>query len=181
MASGDKNKKIVASDGANDDEFGVGVDIDGDYLIVGARLENASGSEAGSAYIFKNISGTWTEEAKIGASDGSSTDQFGRYVAISGDVAVATAYRGVGSQNDYGAAYVFRSGSSGWYQEQKITPDFLVGNDDYYGVSVAFDGEHIAIGSQRHDDNPAGSNRGAVYIYQSASSDAGTGWYLQQK
>ena len=56
-----------------------------------------------------------------------------------------------------------------------------MGNDDYYGVSVAFDGEHIAIGSQRHDDNPAGSNRGAVYIYQSASSDAGTGWHLQQK
>ena len=63
--------KSVASDRAGADLFGFSVSVSGDYAIVGARLEDedASGGntllDPGSAYIFKNTGGTWTEVQKI--------------------------------------------------------------------------------------------------------------------
>ncbi len=43
--------KLIASDAAADDTFGVSVSIDGDYAIVGAS-GNDDGDNSGSAYIF---------------------------------------------------------------------------------------------------------------------------------
>ena len=45
--------KIQASDKQADDRFGVSVDIKGEYAIVGADSEDAGGTDAGAAYIFK--------------------------------------------------------------------------------------------------------------------------------
>jgi hypothetical protein len=45
--------KLLASDGAADDEFGESVAISGDYAIVGAYLDDDNGTDSGSAYIFE--------------------------------------------------------------------------------------------------------------------------------
>jgi ethanolamine utilization microcompartment shell protein EutS len=82
--------KAVASDRGALDKFAYSVDISGDYAIFGALQEDEDSiglntiSEAGSAYIFKNIAGTWTEVQKIVASDRGEYDYFGISVAISG-------------------------------------------------------------------------------------------------
>ena len=115
-------KKIVASDRAQNDLFGVSVAISGDYIVVGAYYEDqdASGydtmSKAGSAYVFKkdqDSTDNWGQLQKIVASDRAASDYFGNSVAISGDYIVVGAYfedqdaSGYNTISAAGSAYVF--------------------------------------------------------------------------
>jgi len=74
--------KLLASDGANDDWFGVSVCIDGDTAIVGACRDDDNGIHSGSAYVYHYNGMNWVE-TKLLASDGSSFDWFG--YATTGD------------------------------------------------------------------------------------------------
>lgn len=69
-----QTQKLVAADGQANDNFGKSVILKGDYLIVGATGCN---SNTGAVYVFKRISGVWTQEAKIIPSDASTGDLFG--------------------------------------------------------------------------------------------------------
>ncbi len=114
-------KKIVASDREASDKFGVSVSISGDYAIVGAYNEDqdkAGGntlSDAGSAYIFRNTAGNWTQANKIVSSDRGGSDLFGYSVAISEDYAIAGAYsedeNQTGGNNlaSAGSSYIFKN------------------------------------------------------------------------
>src|SRR4030042_5534445 len=52
--------KVLAGGGVEGHAFGRFVDIDGDYLIVGASdNENANGDRAGAAYIYKGSGDDW--------------------------------------------------------------------------------------------------------------------------
>ena len=113
--------KIVASDRAASDNFGVSVSISGAYAIVGAYNEDEDPTggntlnNSGSAYIFKNTSGNWAQANKIVASDRGGGDLFGYSVAISGDYAIAGAYNEdenqVGGNNlaNAGSSYIFKN------------------------------------------------------------------------
>ena len=51
-----EKQKLTASDAAEGDWFGQSVDIDGDWIIVGAPFHDANGGEiedAGAAYVFR--------------------------------------------------------------------------------------------------------------------------------
>lgn len=103
--------KLEASDGEALDQFGYAVDIDGDNVVVGARYEN---TREGSIYIFNRDNGgpdAWGEVAKREPSDGSSFDQFGSSVAISGCTAMVGAPKhNIGANNDQGAVYFYNDG-----------------------------------------------------------------------
>ena len=62
-----------------------------------------------SAYVFTRASdGTWTQQAKLTASDAGSSDYFGSSVSVSGDtVVVGAQYDDDNGQGDSGSAYVF--------------------------------------------------------------------------
>jgi len=47
--------KLLASDGAGGDAFGISVALDGDTPIVGARDDDDNGEDSGSAYVFRLI------------------------------------------------------------------------------------------------------------------------------
>lgn len=103
--------KLEASDGESLDQFGYAVDIDGDNVVVGARYEN---TREGSIYIFNRDNGgpdAWGEVVKREPSDGSSFDQFGSSVAISGCTAiVGSPKHNIGANNDQGAVYFYNDG-----------------------------------------------------------------------
>jgi len=105
--------KLTAFDGAAFDNFGVSVAISGDTVLVGA-YGNTLGR--GAAYLFdKPVSG-WTTTnnftAKLTASDGTTEDNFGFSVAISGLTALVGAYYDdIGTNSAQGSAYVFTSGT----------------------------------------------------------------------
>ena len=76
-----ENAKLLAPDGAAEDDFGQSVAISGEKAVLGAVGDDDNGSFCGSAYIFRFDSGTgtWIEEAKLLASDGEAGDCFGNW------------------------------------------------------------------------------------------------------
>ena len=77
--------KLTASDAAAHDHFGNSVSVSGDYAIVGAYFDDDAGDGSGSAYIFFRSGTTWSQQAKLTASDATEGDRFSsRSVSIDG-------------------------------------------------------------------------------------------------
>ncbi|TFB11899.1 hypothetical protein E3V55_02505, partial [Candidatus Marinimicrobia bacterium MT.SAG.3] len=94
--------KLLASDSGVGDQFGNSVSISGDYAVVGAWLDDDSGSASGSAYLFTRSGTSWAQKAKLLASDGATEGFFGKSVSISGDYAIV----GAPAENP-GSAYLY--------------------------------------------------------------------------
>ena len=94
----EEEAKLLASDGAPDDNFGFSVSISGDLVLVGSD---------DAAYLFRFDGSSWVEEAKLEASDGVEGDGFGTAVAIDGDLAVSGARFDNDNGEWSGSAYVF--------------------------------------------------------------------------
>jgi hypothetical protein len=95
-------RKIVASDGGTNDQFGIAVELVGNNLAVGAWGDNDG---AGSVYVFDITSGT--QLAKFVASDAAPSDILGRSVALAGSAVVAGAARDADRGVDSGSVYKF--------------------------------------------------------------------------
>jgi len=75
--------KLVASDGAANVGFGRSVAVSGNTAIVGAPWDD---DRKGSVYLFlRDLNNTWSQIAKLVASDGATHDRFGWTVAIDRD------------------------------------------------------------------------------------------------
>ena len=174
--------KLLASDGAAGDYFGYSVSISGDYAIVGAYQDDDSGSNSGSAYIFKRDGPSWSEQAKLLAADGAAGDQFGCSVSVSGDYAVVGAYYDDDSGSTSGSAYIFRRYGTSWGEQAKLTAsDGAAGGR--FGWSVAVSGDYAIVGA--YGDNDNGTNSGSAYMYKRDGTNMykrdGTNWSEQVK
>ncbi|MBC8205908.1 MAG: FG-GAP repeat protein [Kiritimatiellales bacterium] len=155
--------KLTASDGAAYDEFGIHASIAGNYVIVGARNDGDNGYRSGSAYIFERIAGTWTEVAKLTASDGEAWDWFGTCVAISGDHAIVGAEGDDDHGSQSGSAYIYERIDGVWTNVTKLTASDG-GDLDAFGYSVSISGDHVIVGAR--DDDDTGLDSGSVYIFE---------------
>ena len=90
----------------------MGVSIDGDYAVAGCwQCNTNSTTNTGAAYIFVRSGTSWSQQAKLVASDAQANDDGGRRVAISGDYALISASS---KSNTTGAAYIYnRSAPAG--------------------------------------------------------------------
>ena len=100
--------KLIASDGAAIDRFGISVSLSGDYALVGAYWDDDLGQQSGSAYVFERQGdGSWLEVRKLNASDGAADDVFGISVSLSDDRALVGAIGDDDVGDDSGSAYVY--------------------------------------------------------------------------
>ncbi len=166
--------KLTASDGAASDNFGWSVSISGDYAIVGAYGNDDNGLGSGSAYIFNRVGTTWTQQAKLTASDGAAADQFGFSVSISGDYAIVGAYLNDDNGSNSGSAYIFNRSGSLWSIQAKLTASDGAA-DDFFGYKVSISGDDAIVGAYENDDN--GSRSGSAYIF----NRSGSTWTQQAK
>jgi hypothetical protein len=168
---------ISANDGAEYDEFGGSVDMDGDTIVVGA-------SGAGAVYVFRILLNddnhtttritSVTQLAKIVAKHGSdASEYFGRSVALHGNSMLVGAY-GVDVRHGMeavGSAYLFvdiskNQNNPEWTQLIQFQPDDLSAFDNF-GKSVALDEDTAVITSY--------DNRGSVaYIFERIIANATT-------
>ena len=166
--------KLRASDGKQGDNFSTSVSVSGDYAIIGAVADDENGSSSGSAYIFYRSGGTWTEQAKLTASDAAFEDRFGYSVSIDGAYAIVGAYTNDAAADQSGSAYIFKRSGTTWAEQV-----MLIGSDtaahDYFGYSVSIDGEYAVVGAYYDDDDGSGS--GSAYIFK----HDGTNWNQQAK
>ena len=154
--------KIRASDSSSGILFGEYIAMDGDYLIVGARTHT---SAKGAAYVYRRTgTNTWGNEARILASDGTQSDEFGVGVGISGDYLIVGSRGDDDGGSNTGAAYVYRrTGTNTWGVEKKITAS-VSGSEANFGTSVDIDGDDVIVGAWRHDVGST-NNAGAAYIF----------------
>jgi hypothetical protein len=176
-------QKIVASQGAADDNFGWSVAVSGTgHLVVAAPFDDDKGSSSGAVYLYmlNSTSNTWGDEQKIVASDGAAGDGFGLAVAMSetGHLVVGAPWDD-DKQGDSGAVYLFtlNSSSNTWGDEQKIlASDGTAG--EIFGNAVAMSGTgHLVVGASYDSDK--GFRSGSVYLYM-LNSTSNT-WGDEQK
>jgi len=187
-----QEQKIVASDRSIDDQFGSSVAIDGSRIVIGAQNdeEDAAGANAfdnaGSAYIYEYIGGTWAQQLKLVPADRAINDQFGYAVAIEGDqVAIGAPYSSldVNGQNTIigaGSAYIYTNTGGNWTLEQKVTASDRDQND-FFAFGIDISGDQLLIGAYKQDDDASGLNplpdAGSAYVFERV----GGVWQQQQQ
>ncbi|AOP35148.1 hypothetical protein A0128_15655 [Leptospira tipperaryensis] len=180
------------------DQFGSGVAIDGDVIVVGAQWEdsnqnsitngttassNNSKTDSGAAYVFRRSGVSWSPEAYLKSPNPDNNDYFGSTVAISGSTIVVGAPQesslsgtvngatasADNTKSNSGAAYVFRKSGALWIQEAFLKASNLDSNDQF-GKKLSISGDTIAIGAPFED-----SNQNDVSNDSTASSDNSVG------
>ncbi len=104
-----EQQELVAADGADGDQFGSAVAVQGDTVLVGAPLHFDRQAKAGTTYVFQQSGGAWTQTQELKSLEGNAGESFGSSVALSAQNAL------VGADTDpyptsgvsAGAAYVF--------------------------------------------------------------------------
>ena len=146
------------------DNLGASVGISGDYAMVGVpKDDNDFGVNVGSVQIFLRTETGWVQHQKLTTSDAAGGDEFGTRLAMSGDYAVVGAPRKDGVGRNSGAAYIFRRQGTEWIEQAT-----LIASDgmraDYFGISVAIDGDTVLVGA--HRTNQPLADCGSVYVFE---------------
>lgn len=157
--------KLVAPDPTAGAEFGRCVAIQGNRVFVGARFAQVGSLiKAGAVYVYRFYQGSWHFEEKIVSPTPEEEDNFGRALAIQGNLLVVTARKTV---DEEGAAYVYLYKGGKWIHQANLVASDPTKNA-YFGQSVTISGDLIAVGARNANPNGAG----AVYLFRKA----GDGW-----
>ncbi len=176
-----QQQRLSASDGADEDNFGVSVSLSGDTMVVGAYGDdNGANVDQGSAYVFTRgftpSGAVWTQQQRLTANDGAANDSFGFSVALSGDTVVVGAFlNDTGAIANQGAAYVFTRVGTLWLQQQRLVANDGVAND-HFGFSVTISGDTAVVGAEG-DDTGANFDQGSAYVFTRSAN----AWTQQQK
>jgi len=175
--------KLTADDGDSEDQFGMSVSLanDGSVAVIGAKLdEDPHGSWGGSAYVFSQVGGEWSQQAKLASEDGDNNEFFGHSVAMSSDGTTAL----IGANRERhpngkfsGSVYVFDSTGESWSQQAKLLPDDGDEQDEFgWSVALSDDGTTALIGAY-FDEDPNGQYAGSAYVFDGT----GGAWSQQAK
>lgn len=150
--------KLTANDGQTDDQFGLSVALStgGEKAVIGAP----SAVNEGAAYVYNQLSDSWSQEAKITVDN---SDNLGSSVAISnnGKTIVANNLSDTGS-----SAYIFYRRSDSWTEKTKIVAEDDLGDFFAEAIALSGDGRTALFGST--DD--AGFNfGGSAYVFSETS------------
>jgi len=125
------------NDGSTGDVFGGSVAINGDYILVGAPLDNEAGTESGAVYVFDRTTLGLLYKL-LPAIDGS-LNHFGTSVAVDGTTAV------IGEPTDY-SAFIFDLSTG--QQITRLRPSPVTG---LFGETVAINTNGIFVGAPFSD------------------------------
>ncbi len=161
--------KLIASDQASGDRFGISVAVSGNTALIGAYLDDlAPGRDVGSSYVFTRNSSAWGQETKLTSGNGIEGDGFGFPIAIAGNTAMVGApFDDTPSGNDIGSVYVFSRVGSKWLLRETLNSnDGATG--DLFGYSLAISNDTALVGALK-DDVPIGIDLGldlgSVYVF----------------
>lgn len=163
--------ELVPADGAQSEFFGISVAVSGSSALVGAYNQRVDGHNGqGSAYVFTQTAGNWSQQQKLTASDGAASARFGLSVALDGSTALIGAYYAtVGTNAKQGAAYVFTLADGAWSETDKLVASDGATNDNF-GNAVALSGATALVGAFNATVN-GNASQGAAYFYTQAADD----------
>src|SRR4051794_35168870 len=164
--------------------YALALSADGHTLAIGAYGET---NLAGAVYVYVNTSGTWTQQARLEASNHEAQDVFGYALAISaeGNSLIvgapdedggATTINGDGADNSKGsagAAYVFARAGTTWAQQAYLKASNSDPSDNFgCAVAISADGGTAVVGAYTEDSSvsvgPTSNSNldsGAAYVF----------------
>jgi hypothetical protein len=168
------------------DRFGDDIAIDGEWIVVGAPMEDGSSAstlsahdelavDAGAAYVYRRAGLSYELEAYLKAPNATAGDEFGRAVAVHGDIIVVGAPSEDGSSTSTlaasnedvttaGAAYVYRRTAGTWTLIGYLKAP-SASMDAAFGTAVSVFGDTVAVGE------PYGNmNRGHAHVFRAVGS-----------
>ncbi|MBB6680485.1 T9SS type A sorting domain-containing protein [Aequorivita sp. 609] len=153
-------QRIAANDPNEGAEYGGGVKISDDFLVVAAgRADIESTVRAGALYIYDFQNNNWEFNTKLVASDLSGDAKLGMN-PTSIDVQNETIIAGAPGEDSWtGSVYVFNRINGNWSETQKImSPTPMV--NDAFGIGVSISGDYLLIGAQG-----VNNSEGSAYLY----------------
>ncbi len=155
---------------AIDDQYGASVAVAGDYVVVGAPMDDRGAVDGGTVYVYDLSAGTpdmptWTVDNPTPDSE----DNFGISVAVSGDTLVVGAHQDNTGADQTGSAYVFDLLPDGTTELIATLNNPFPLFDDHFGASVAVDGSNVVVGAPHQNFN--GTDTGTVYVYDLHAAD----------
>jgi len=163
-------QKLLASDGEASDHFGCAVSLSDDTALIGAEYEDDGLFLSGSAYVFNRTGTTWTQQAKLTATDAAAEDYLGCAVSLDGDTALIGAFGDDDYGNWSGSTYVFTRTGTVWTQQAKL----IATNGEAYeafGSAVSLSGGTALIGA--YGDNDLGLHSGSAYVFTKGGGTPG--------
>ena len=159
--------ELLASDGAERDQFGRSCAVLDGLIVIGAPGMTNGSSHGGKVYVYtEDADGDWIESAILTPSDAALKQSFGFSVAVHGETIVVGAPHHDGACDppedycDSGAVYVFRHVGEAWIEEAILTP---TGIDEYwsFGGAVAIDDGTIIAGAPT-----AATQTGLAFVFE---------------
>jgi hypothetical protein len=145
------------------DSFGLAVLLKGTEALISSIDDEGNPAFGGRVHTWNLVAGVWTEGPILKPSDPSYAKGFGKAMAWQDNWLIVGAQNDSQVASDAGAVYVFERVGNSWVQRQK-----LVANDgksgDWFGGSVAIDGNYVVVGATRADGNATDS--GAAYVFE---------------
>lgn len=156
--------------------FGHTVAIHGNTIVVGAPLEQVDSKRAaGAAYVFTRNDSGWNLERRLVAPDPQSFANFGVAVALHQDTVVVSAP--FSDEPIVGpGVYVFTRSNGLWTPQANLLAGPGLVGVQYFGISVALDGNTLAVGATSGGIANAATQGGIVAIFVRS----GTAWSRQQ-
>ena len=146
--------------------FGRHVGVWGDTAVVTDWGDDVTGDQTsdGSAYVFARNGGTWSQQAKLTASDAETGKLFGWSVAVSGTTAlVGRPIDDLTGGRNRGSAYLFARNAAGWSELVKFTASDGQAFDRF-GESTAVWSQTAVVGVP-YDDHGGHLSAGSAYVF----------------
>jgi hypothetical protein len=146
-------------------QFGyVAISADGTTMAVGAYQENGNLYSDGAVHVYTKSNGTWTEQAKLLASDANYYMYFGREVSLSddGNTLAVGAYNQNKDNTTSGTAYVFTRSGSTWTQAQELVPSNAAWYQQFgYSIRISGDASTVVVGAVNENNGT-----GSIFVYK---------------
>ena len=148
--------KLLPSDIAANDFFGLDVAFFGNMIVIGSPNDDDDGSNSGSVYVYDATDLT-SQPTKLTAFDAAGGDKFGWSVDVS-DNKIVVGARLDDDPTSSGSVYVFDANDLS-AQPTRLKA-FDAGHGDQFGEEIAVSSDKIVVGASKDD-----SHAGSVYVY----------------
>ena len=136
----------ATGDGAEYDNFGTALVIDGDTAFIGSTGAYSAGAR-GAVLVLRRTAGVWTETDRLLPDPSVDVESFGQAIAVSGNTVVVSAPAAATAAGaDRGVVYVFVREQGVWRRQARLQggPSQF---DQGFGSAVALDGDVLLVGA----------------------------------
>ena len=136
-----KTAQLTGTGTVSGDHFGQNLAISGNTIVVNAPYHN---SGQGRVYVYTKHGSTWSQATYVVGGGATHGDDFGWYVAISGNTFVAGMSEW--QSGGIGTAFVFRGSGSSWREVDVLQATGRTPSDQY-GAAVGISGSIVVVGA----------------------------------